>query len=247
GTIPNHRITAFDMHHPTLRDPRVRLAMAHAIDRQAIVDALWAGRTRIPAGLQWEFYGSMLVQGWTVPEYDPAYARQLLKDAGYKGDAIPYRLLNDYYTNQVATSQVLAEMWRQVGLNVEIGMRENWSQIQERAGRGINDWSASAAFDDPVSCTVAQFGPQGEDQQTGYWANAEMNTLCGVLQTGTDGAQRHKAFARILQICEREDPSYTVLHQNATFTAKRRDVAWHAAPSFAMDFRAANWGGAVRG
>jgi peptide/nickel transport system substrate-binding protein len=241
GTIPNIRITAFDMHHPVLRDPRVRLAMAHAIDRAAIIDSLWAGRTRIPAGMQFDFYGDMFVKGWTVPEYDPAKARQLLKDAGYKGDAIPYRLLNNYYTNQVPSAQVLTEMWNQVGLNVEIGMKENWTQVQDRAGRGINDWSCSAAYNDPVSSLVSQFGPQGEDQQTGYWTNAEMNTLSNVLETSTDMTRRHAAFARMLQICEREDPSYAVLHQNATFTAKPKSIRWKAAPSFAIDFRAANF------
>ena len=46
----------------------------------------------------------------------------------------------------------------------------------------------------------------------------------------------------ISAICEREDPAYTVLHQNATFTAKRKDIRWKAAPTFAMDFRAHNWG-----
>jgi len=75
GTIPNHRITAFDKNHPQLRDPRIRQAMTHAIDRTAIVDSLWAGRTRVPRGLQWDFYGDMLIRDWTVPEYDPGPAR----------------------------------------------------------------------------------------------------------------------------------------------------------------------------
>jgi peptide/nickel transport system substrate-binding protein len=48
-------------------------------------------------------------------------------------------------------------------------------------------------------------------------------------------------FKRMLEICEREDPAYTVLHQNATFTGKRKDIKWKAAPSFAMDFRANNF------
>jgi peptide/nickel transport system substrate-binding protein len=41
----------FDKNHPQLVDPRIRRAMTHAIDRQAIVDSLWGGRTRVPAGL----------------------------------------------------------------------------------------------------------------------------------------------------------------------------------------------------
>ena len=54
-------------------------------------------------------------------------------------------------------------------------------------------------------------------------------------------AKRKAMFKRMLEICEREDPAYTVLHQTATFTAKRKDIEWQAAPAFAMDFRAENF------
>jgi peptide/nickel transport system substrate-binding protein len=240
--VPNIRITAFDKNHATLRDPRVRLAMAHAIDRQAIVDSLWLGRTVVPRGLQWDFYGDMLVRDWTVPEYDVAKARELVKASGYKGDPIPYRLLNNYYINQVPTSQVLVEMWQQAGLNVQIEMKENWAQIYERGPtRGIHDWSNSAPFNDPVSSLVSQHGPNGEQQQYGEYTNAELNTLCVELETSTDHARRHAVFARLLQIAERDDPAYTVLHQNAVFTGKPKSIKWTVAPSFAMDFRAGNF------
>ncbi len=242
GTIPNHRIMAFDKNN-ALRDPRLRLAMAHAIDRKAIVDSLWAGRTVVPAGLQWPFYADMFVTGWTVPEFDIAKARELVKASGYKGDPIEYRLQNNYYTNQTATGQVLAEMWQQAGLNVQIQMKENWSQVFEKTpGRAVRDWSNSATFNDPVSSIVAQHGPNGEQQQRGEWTNEEMNTISGVLLSSTDRALRKKTFARMLEICEREDPAYTVLHQNATFTAKPRSIKWKASPTFAMDFRTKNWG-----
>jgi len=242
GLITNHRLTAFDKNHPQLVDPRVRQAFTHAIDRQAIVDALWANRTRVPAGLQWEYYGPMFVEGWTVPEYDPKKAQALLKAAGYKGDPIPYRLLNNYYTGQVATAQVLVEMWRQVGLNVQVEMKENWQQIFERNGqRAVRDWSNSAPFSDPISSIVNQHGPQGQQQQVGEWTNDEMNKLSVAMETETDMAKRKAMFQRMLAICEREDPAYTVLHQNATFTGKRKDIAWKAAPAFAMDFRGHNF------
>ena len=128
GTILNHRLTVFDKNHPQLANPLVRRAFTHAIDRQAIVDSLWSGRTRVPHGLQWEYYADMFQADWTVPEYNPALAQDLLKQANYKGDAIPYRLLNNYYTNQVATAQILVEMWKAVGLNVQIETKENWTR-----------------------------------------------------------------------------------------------------------------------
>lgn len=242
GTILNHRLTVFDKNHRQLQNPLVRRAFTHAIDRQAIVDSLWAGRTKVPAGLQWDYYGDMFHADWKVPEYNPKLAQDLLKQAGYKGDAIPYRLLNNYYTNQNATAQILVEMWRSVGLNVEINTKENWTQIMERGEqRAVRDWSNSAPFSDPVSSLVNQHGPNGQQQQIGEWTNVEMNQLCEVLETSTDRAKRKLAFRRMLEICEREDPAYTVLHQNATFTAKPKSLKWQASPAFAMDFRPGNY------
>jgi peptide/nickel transport system substrate-binding protein len=178
-----------------------------------------------------------------VPAFDPALAQDLIKQAGYKGDPIPYRLLNNYYTNQTATGQVLVEMWKQVGLNIEIEMKENWQQILEKTPtRAVRDWSNSASFSDPVSSLVAQHGPNGQQQQVGEWTNEEMNKLSIELETSTDRALRHKMFQRMLEICEREDPAYTVLHQNAVFTAKAKSIKWKAASAFAMDFRPGNWG-----
>ncbi|WP_240643656.1 ABC transporter substrate-binding protein [Paracoccus siganidrum] len=244
STIWNHRVTTFNKQNEILADPLVRRAFTHSIDRQAIVDALWGGDTVIPAGLQFESFktSDMFIDGWAVPEYDPELARDLLKQAGYKGDPIPYRLLNNYYTNQTPTAQVLVEMWKQVGLNVEIEMKENWGQIHDPEGvKGVRDWSASNNINDPITPMVVQFGPNGEAQQKRDYWNDEVNQLSVVMETSVDPAERKRAIARLLEITEREDPAYTVLHQNAVFTGMKSELNWKAAPAFAMDFRASNW------
>jgi peptide/nickel transport system substrate-binding protein len=56
-----------------------------------------------------------------------------------------------------------------------------------------------------------------------------------------DLARRQAVFARMLQICEREDPAYIVLHQNAVFTGHKASLPWTQPPSFFMDFHGA-WG-----
>ena len=241
GPVLNHRLVVFDKNHPQLANPLIRQAMAHAIDREAIVKALWANRTSVPAGLQWEFYAGMFQKDWTVPRYDPKLAAKLIKDAGYKGEPIPYRVLNNYYTNQVQTAQVLAEMWRAVGLNIDLQMKENWQQIFDSSKqRGIRDWSNSAPFNDPVSSIVNQHGPNGQQQQMGEWRNVEFNALSSILETSTTVANRQRAFRRMLEIAERDDPAYTVLHRNVVFYGKRKDIGWKWSPTFAMDFRADN-------
>ena len=248
GPIMNLRMTVFDKTHPHLRDPRVRRAFTHAIDRQAIVDSLWGGRAPIPRGEQFEFYGPMYLADWEVPRFDPAEARRLLKEAGYRGEPIPYRLLNNYYTGQTATAQILLEGWRQVGLNVQIEMRENFPQVLSNqgagtpAGRGVRDWSNSASFNDPVASLTSSHGPQGQQWQIGEWRNEEFGRLSEALEGSMDLGTRRAAFRRMLEIIEREDPGYTVLHQTVNFTGMRRDLPWKAGQSFFMDFSARNWG-----
>jgi peptide/nickel transport system substrate-binding protein len=241
GTVLNHRLITFDKNHPALANPKVRQAMTHAIDRDAIVEAIWGGNTRVPAGLQFEFYGDMFVKGWTVPKYDVALAKKLLAEAGYKGEVIHFRGLNNYYTNQTQTDQIMLEMWRSAGLNVQMSMKENWAQIFEKGPtRGVRGWSNSAPFSDPVSSLVNQHGPNGQQQQTGEWTNVEFNKLSDTLSTSVDPAERKKTFQRMLEIAEREDPAYTVLHQSAVFYAKRKDFAWKPSKTFVMDFRGTN-------
>jgi peptide/nickel transport system substrate-binding protein len=241
GPVLNYRLVVFDKNHPQLTDARIRRAMTHAIDRKLIVDTLWSGRTTIPQGLQWEYYGPMFVKDWQVPEYNPDLAKKLLAEAGYKGEPIPFRVLNNYYTNQVPNAQIMQEMWRAVGLNVEIQMKENWQQIfAKETPRAVRDWSNSAPFKDPVSSLVNQHCTRGQQQQVGEWSNEEFNTLCTELETSTDLVKRPAIFRRMLEIIERDDPGYTVLHRTVLFYGKRKDLAWKYSPTQAMDFRADN-------
>ncbi|WP_426955033.1 ABC transporter substrate-binding protein [Muricoccus radiodurans] len=248
GPIMNHRLTVFDKTHPNLRDARIRRAFTHAIDRQAIVDAMWGGRAAIPRGEQFEFYGPMYLSDWEAPRHDPAEARRLLREANYRGAPIPYRLLNNYYTAQVATAQILVEGWRAVGLNVQIEMKENFPQVLSNqgagtpSGRGVRDWSNSASFNDPVASLTSSHGPEGQQWQIGEWRNDEFGQLSAVLEGSMELEARRRAFRRMLEIIEREDPGYTVLHQTMNFTAKRKDLPWKAGQAFAMDFSARNWG-----
>ena len=242
GPITNHRLMVFDKHNGAMRDPRVRQAITHAIDRELIVDALWGGRTRVPAGLQWEYYGDMFVEGWEVPEYDLEKARALLDEAGYDGEPIVMRVLNNYYTNQVSTAQINAEAFRQIGLNIDFQMKENWQQIMDPTGnRAIRDWSNSAPFPDPVASIVNQHCPNGGQQQSGEWENEEFNANCEILEQSMDHDARKAAFTRMLEIIEREDPGYTVLHQNVIFYGKRADIDWQWSGLQSMDFRAENF------
>ncbi|QCK87565.1 hypothetical protein E8L99_18275 [Phreatobacter aquaticus] len=244
GPIQNIRVLAYDKNHPVLADARIRRALGLAIDRKAIVDALYAGRTTIPPGHQNPAYGDLYMPDYPAPAFDLDKARALVKEAGYSGQPIPYRILPNYYTLQLQTAQILVEMWRQAGLNIDLQVRENiGAVINPPEGRGIRDWSNTIFWNDPAGVLVRLFGPNGPTQQVyREWSNAEFNQNAAVLTSSLDTAERKRAFRRMLEIFDNDDPAGTVLHDLTMFYGKRKDVPWQPYPIEYMDFRPANMG-----
>lgn len=239
GAILNIRVILFDTRNPILKDVRVRQALAAAIDRQLIVDTLYRGKTKVPQGMQMDVFGDMFIPEHKGIAYDPDKARTLLKEAGYKGEPISYRYLQDYYTAEVSTAQVLAAMWKEVGVNVQLELKENWGQIEDvesDAGRGIINSSNGAYFPDPIGQVYRLFGPAGDVQPPGWWRNDEFNKLGDALFT-TDEAARRAAFTKMLDVFE-QDPPGTYLHQLTMFYGKRKDLKWTPTNRAFMDFRA---------
>jgi peptide/nickel transport system substrate-binding protein len=120
--------------HPALRDRNVRLAMAHATDKQKLIDLILLGMgnpglTLIPDGLG-VWYNSDLKDY----EYDVATANQILDDAGYldtDGDgarempdgsqSLNFRL--NWPSDSIVaprTAELLSEMWGEIGITLEL-------------------------------------------------------------------------------------------------------------------------------
>jgi peptide/nickel transport system substrate-binding protein len=79
--------------HPALLDPRVRQAIAHAIDKQTIVDRVLNGHGKVAQTLSTSPDTSWTpdIPGDKVYDFDLDKARQILEDAGYKdtdGDGV---------------------------------------------------------------------------------------------------------------------------------------------------------------
>ena len=119
--------------HPSLQDRNVRLALAHATDKQKIIDVIYLGlaspgTTLIPDGLG-VWYNTELDDY----AFDVAQANQILEDAGYKdvdGDGVRempdgtnslvYRLnWPSDSINGPRLAELLSEMWKEVGIKVE--------------------------------------------------------------------------------------------------------------------------------
>jgi peptide/nickel transport system substrate-binding protein len=110
----------FNLDHPVLRDRRVRQAIALGIDRRRLVAAKYLGRARLassPLDATNRFVASDTRQ-W---RYDPAEARRLLDQAGYRGNP---RLTLTWKTSnkrdRVAAAQAMARQLADIGIAVEV-------------------------------------------------------------------------------------------------------------------------------
>lgn len=120
--------------HPALRDRNLRLALAHATDKQKLIDIVLLGfgapgLTLIPDGLG-HWYNDTL----TDFEYDVAKANQILDDAGYldtDGDGVrempdgsqPLNFRMHWPSDSIdapRTAELLTEMWGEVGVTLEL-------------------------------------------------------------------------------------------------------------------------------
>jgi len=120
--------------HPALRDRNVRLALAHATDKQKLIDVVLLGYgtpglTLIPDGL-----GPWYNNSITDYEYDIAKANQILDDAGYAdtdGDGVrempdgsrPLTFRMHWPSDSIdgpRQAELLSQMWGEVGVTLEL-------------------------------------------------------------------------------------------------------------------------------
>jgi peptide/nickel transport system substrate-binding protein len=241
GAIRNIRTIDYDKTNPVMSDPRIRQALSLSIDRQLIVEALFNGQTTVPRGMQQKLFGDMYLEDWPELEYNPDKAKALLKEAGYDGGEIHYRVLSNYYTLELSTAQILLEMWKDVGLNVILDVKENWSQIEEDTeSRSIHNASNTAVYPDPVGQIWRRYGPNGGMQRRGEWTNEEFNSLGDILETSTDLSERRDTIRKMLEIFHNTDPAGTPLYALTMFYGKRDNFDWTALGYEYMSLRAEN-------
>ena len=223
-----------------VHDKRVRQAMGHAIDRQLLVDRLWNGLTTVPTTVSWPYLGDYYDAARKPRAYDPQRAKQLLDEAGYKGEQIILRNIANYYLNMDRAIQVMLEMWKKVGLNVKLEFVENMAQM----GWGTADVVAiSNNFEmpDPLAPLWTSWGaPDGFFRARGHWAPPQAFLDLGqTLQTSFDKAERRTAYQKMLDIWEDETPAI-LLYRPVESYGVRKNIAWRPYTMYWMDFRGFN-------
>jgi len=147
---PSYQIVyfTFDMDDAIVGNLKVRQAMAKAIDMKAVVDAVYGNSADVADGVM-----SPNVFGYKsigVTEYDLEGAKALLSEAGY-GDGITLSLKLDDNSSYKSIAEIVQNMWKQIGINVEITILDHATfESQKAAGEvQVGIGSSNAASGDP--------------------------------------------------------------------------------------------------
>ena len=142
------------------QDLNVRKAVQMAIDRQAILDALYGGRGQVEQGI----YPFGLIgynDSQTKISYDPEGAKALLAEAGY-GDGFTMELAADSSSSDTVTMvlEIVKEQLAAVGIEANIKNYDESTWLETRKsgelGSFVSTWTAD--FNDPENFIYTFFG-----------------------------------------------------------------------------------------
>jgi peptide/nickel transport system substrate-binding protein len=111
-------------------DLKVRQAMAHAIDRQMIIDLAMSGYGT-PIGSHWSPATPYYVDLTDTYPYDPEKAKKLLTEAGYPNGFDAVLKVPGKYAYSVRSGEILVDQFAQAGIRLKMENIE-WGQWIDR-------------------------------------------------------------------------------------------------------------------
>jgi peptide/nickel transport system substrate-binding protein len=235
----------FNVTDPMLKDKRVRQAVAYAIDRQAIVDAIWRGQARLANTL-------LPVGHWAATTdaelakypHDAARAQRLLEEAGFPAgkDGVRVRLTMKTSTDETTRlmAAVLQQQLRAAGIALEIRSAEFGTFYADVTKGAFQIYALRwiGSNEDPDIFRYAygsgSFPPKGGNR--GHYSNARLDALLAEASASSDRSVRKNDYVGVQQILAEELPSVPMWYPNNEVIHTRRIVNVRPRASGNFDF-----------
>jgi peptide/nickel transport system substrate-binding protein len=239
---PSDRTTylEFNVEHPVLGDPRVRAAIAHALDRQLVVDALFRGLALPPVGP----LSPLVRYALDAPDhrpYDPGLARELLRAAGAEGARLALHLATDGNLEDVA--QYVQAALAEVGLRVELHILEFATHLEIVTSPDSElslGFGGSDTLDPHFMLAMALHSREIGSNNVSRYADEAFDALLALGAATEDGPERAAVYREAQERALADLPMLPLYHHVGTY-AKRGGLEGVRMPgsSFQLDLRGA--------
>ncbi|PLR34016.1 ABC transporter substrate-binding protein [Chimaeribacter californicus] len=221
---------AFNVKKPPLDNLKVRQALALAVNKPAIMEAVFNGtgqpaKNLLPPGV-WS--ANTAVQDYP---YDPAQAKKLLAEAGLgQGFAIDLWAMpvqRPYNPNARRMAEMIQADWAKIGVKATIVTYE-WGEYLQRVKRGehqtaLMGWTTANAdpdnfFGPLYSCASANGG-----SNSSQWCYPPFDKLITAARATTDQNQRIAMYQQAQVMMHEQVPALMIAH-STIFEPVRKEV-----------------------
>lgn len=234
GSTEGETILSTNNKMPPLDNVKVRKAIAHAIDRQAIIDGAMFGYGT-PIGTHFAPHHPDYVDLTGNSEHDPVLAKKLLTEAGFpNGFETTLKLPPPSYARR--GGEIIASQLRAVGIQAKISNLE-WAQWLEQVFRGKDYGLSIVSHTEPMD-----IGIYARPEYYFQYDNPQFQALMTDLSTTTDTAMRSEMLKKAQNIIS-EDYVNGFLFELAFTTVADAKVQglWKNAPTQATDLTGVSW------
>ena len=234
GNTEGETILSTNNKMPPFDNVKVREAMAHAIDRQAIIDGAMFG-LGTPIGTHFAPHNPDYVDLTADSAYDPEKAKALLAEAGFaEGFTTTLKLPPPSYARR--GGEIIAAQLREVGIQTEITNLE-WAQWLEEVFKGKDYGLTIVSHTEPMD-----IGIYARPDYYFQYNDADFQAMNTALEAEADPAKR-SALLEQMQRKISGDYVNGYLFQLAIPTIAKAGVQglWENAPTQANDMTAVSW------
>jgi dipeptide transport system substrate-binding protein len=231
-----------NVEHKPLDDKRVRQAINYAINRDAILQAVYQGagtkaKNPIPPTI-WSYNDA--VKDYS---YDPEKAKALLKEAGVSGAklslwAMPVQ--RPYNPNAKLMAEMIQSDLAKVGIEAEIVSFE-WGEYLKRSKEGQHDmvllgWTGDNG--DPDNFLQVLLGCSGAKDGTNRsrWCNQAFEDLTIKAKRTSDVKERTKLYEESQVVFKEDAPWVTIAHSVVFVPMSKKVTGYKVSPLGHHDF-----------
>ncbi|MBX6321888.1 MAG: ABC transporter substrate-binding protein [Rhodospirillaceae bacterium] len=221
---------AFNTEKKPFDDKRVRQALNMAINKQAIIEAVFQGAGRVAKNpippTMWSYNDDVK----DYP-YDPEAAKKLLEEAGlgdgFETDLWAMPVQRPYNPNAQRMAELIQADWAKVGVKAKIVSYE-WGEYLERSGRGEHQtvllgWTGDNGDPDNFLDVLLGCDAAKDGANRARWCNKEFDDLVTEAKQTSDVAKRTELYKKAQVVFKEEAPWVTIAH-SVVFMPMRKEV-----------------------